>query len=73
MDRQVLSALKEGGYTYLIKRHGQNAFTPIKGNLEKSIASLSTTPLFEDFIISIDEAIQMAKTEGLKGEMIILK
>lgn len=37
-------------------------FTPIKGNLEKGIESLSTTPLFEDFIISIDEAIKMAKT-----------
>ena len=73
MNRELLGALKLEGYNYLVKKHNEKAFTPVKGNLEKALKILSTAPLLEDSIISIDEALQLADTEGLIAEIIIIK
>ena len=45
----------------------------VKGNIEKALKMLSAAPLMEDTVISIDEALQLADTEGLIAEMIIIK
>jgi hypothetical protein len=73
MNKKMLLGLKEEGYTYLLKKHNDKAYHPYKGKMKNAIENLSNKPLEEDIIISIDEAIKFADTEGLKTEMIVLK
>ncbi len=73
MNRELLGALKQDGYNYLVKKHNEKAFTPVKGSIETALKMLSAAPLMEDSIISIDEALHLADTEGLISEMIIIK
>lgn len=73
MNKKILQGLKEEGYTYLLKKHNENAYHPYKGKIENAIKNLSNKPLEEDIILSIDDAIELVDTEALKTVMIVLK
>lgn len=72
MNEKVLRYLKSQGFDYLVKESGKLAFIPYKGNIQDAINKLSSVPLCEDWIISVDEAIQMAHLDGLREEKILL-
>ena len=61
MDRQNLLALQNEGYTYLLRKAGEEAYTPIKGDLEEVTEQVSVEPLSEDELISIEDAIEFCE------------
>lgn len=69
MNTDLLNQLKQEGFKYLFRKHDEAAFSPIKQMPEK----ISDTPLMEDELISIEDAIEFAKSIDLKNSLIILK
>jgi len=69
MNIDLLNQLKQEGFKYLFRKHDEAAFSPIKQMPEK----ISDTPLMEDELISIDDAIEFANSTALKNTLIILK
>lgn len=69
MDIELLQQLQEDGYRYLFKKYGDIAFHPIKEVPDK----LSVTPLQEDTLVSLEDALTYAKSEELKDSFIVLE
>ncbi|WP_149912727.1 hypothetical protein [Sphingobacterium cavernae] len=69
MNIDLLNQLKQDGFRYLFRKHDKAAFSPIKQLPEK----ISDTPLMEDELISIEDAIEFANSLALKNSIIILK
>ncbi|MGJ1350634.1 hypothetical protein [Sphingobacterium siyangense] len=44
----------------------------MKGNLEQLLAQTSTTPLWEDDLLSIDDARLLVGTESVQDDWIVL-
>lgn len=58
MDRQQLIELKDEGYTYLIRKIGDDRYTPFRGDLNEIKALSSEIPFSEDGLLSIEDAIE---------------
>ncbi len=58
MNEKILSYLKGEGFTYLWRKSGAHAYKPMKGNMEQLLARTCTTPLWEDDLLSIDDALR---------------
>lgn len=73
MVRQDLIRLKQDGYKYLFKKNGCYAYYPSKKSLEEIIENTSITPLAEDELISLDDAIEFFNEEDLRYGRILFK
>lgn len=69
MNTYILKQLKQQGFKFLFRRYEEIGFKPIIDMPEY----ISDTPLKEDELISIDDAIEFANSESLKNTLIILK
>ncbi|WP_313531430.1 hypothetical protein [Sphingobacterium multivorum] len=72
MNEKILSYLKREGFTYLWRKFGEHAYKPMKGNLEQLLAQTSTTPLAENDLLSIDNALLLVGTESVQDDWIVL-
>ncbi|WP_367330651.1 hypothetical protein [Sphingobacterium multivorum] len=51
MNEKILSYLKREGFMCLLRKFGEYAYKPMKGNLEQLLARTCTTPLWEDDLL----------------------
>ncbi len=72
MNEKILSYLKGEGFTYLWRKFGERAYRPMKGNLEQLPARSNITPLWEDDLLSIEDALLLAGTESVQDDWIVL-
>lgn len=72
MNEKILSYLKREGFMYLWRKFGEHAYKPMKGNLEQLLARTCPTPLWEDDLLSIDNALLLVDTESLQDDWIAL-
>lgn len=68
MNEKILSYLKREGFMYLWRKFGEYAYKPMKGNLEQLLARTCPTPLWEDDLLSIDNALLLVDTESLQDD-----
>lgn len=68
MDLNTLKYLEDKGYRYLFCRCGKKAFVPVK----KIPDTISDTPLAEDELLSISDAIDNWDSEFLEHRLILL-
>ncbi|WP_312905874.1 MULTISPECIES: hypothetical protein [Sphingobacterium] len=73
MVLEELINLKKDGYTCLFKKKGSYAYFPSKKSLEKIIENISITPLAEDELITLDDAIEFFNEEDLRYGRILFK
>lgn len=72
MNEKILSYLKREGFMYLWRKFGEYPYKPMKGNLEQLLARTCPTPLWEDDLLSIDNALLLVDTESLQDDWIAL-
>ncbi|OJY99981.1 MULTISPECIES: hypothetical protein [Sphingobacterium] len=72
MNEKILSYLKREGFMYLWRKFGEHAYKPMKGILEQLLAQTSTTPLWEDDLLSIDDALLLVGTESVQDDWTVL-
>lgn len=72
MNEKILIYLKREGFMYLWRKFGEYAYKPMKGNLEQLLARTCPTPLWEDDLLSIDNALLLVDTESLQDDWIAL-
>jgi hypothetical protein len=72
MNEKILSYLKREGFTYLWRKFGAHAYKPMKGNFEQLFARTCTSPLAEDDLLSIDDALLLVGTESVQDDWIVL-
>ena len=73
MVREELINLKADGYTCLFKKKDSYAYYPSKKSLEEIIENVSITPLAEDELITLDDAIEFFNEEDLRYGRILFK
>ncbi|MGJ1404515.1 hypothetical protein ACR79N_22660 [Sphingobacterium siyangense] len=57
---------------YRVLHKHAHAYKPMKGNLEQLLARTYTTPLWEDDLLSIDDALLLVGTESVQDDWIVL-
>lgn len=72
MNEKIISYLNREGFMYLWRKFGEYAYKPMKGNLEQLLARTCPTPLWEDDLLSIDNALLLVDTESLQDDWIAL-
>ena len=72
MNEKILSYLKGEGFTYLWRKFGERAYRPMKGTLEQLLARSSITALWEEDLLSIEDALLLAGTESVRDDWIVL-
>jgi len=73
MIRDELIKLRKDGYTCLYRKKNSYAYHPSKKSLEEIIEDVSTTPLAEDDLITLDDAIEFFNEEDLRYGRILFK
>jgi len=73
MVLEDLINLKKDGYTCLFKKKGSYAYFPSKKSLGEIIENVSITPLAEDELITLDDAIEFFNQEDLRYGRILFK
>ncbi|WP_164126215.1 hypothetical protein [Sphingobacterium luzhongxinii] len=68
MDLNTLKYLEDKGYRYLLRSFGKKAFVPLR----KVPNRVSDTPLAEDELLSISDAIDNWDSEFLEYRLIIV-
>lgn len=73
MTKELLIRLAKEGYKALVRRHGEEYYFPMKGNIESIIDSLSIVPMNEDDFIEIQVAINTFELEREEFDSIKIK
>ena len=71
MIKEELILLKQEGYTSLFKKRSGYAYYPSKKSVEDIAEFISNTPLNEDELISMDDAIEYFDDQDLKYGRIV--